>query len=318
MGAVGETEHRRAAPEKPTRDDPDPYFLQLRRIPVLRAEEEVELAKAIEAGLLAQERLDQDDGRTEPALRADLQQVVRDGRAAHERMVTSNLRLVVSIAQGYVGSRVPLPDIVQDGNIGLLRAVERFDYTPGFKFSTFATHWIRQSITRELPKDQRLIRLPEQIRIAVKEVTDAAARHAQRTGRDMAPAELACELGMDEERVAYLLALAAAPLSMERPLGTEADSQSLADLLEDPTAGGEFDKVLDAMTAAPLREVFASLPPEQGQVLALRYGLVDGQTKTLGEVGRLLSMPPVDVRKLESAACATLRSRADEIRAQVA
>ncbi len=280
------------------------YLREIGRVPLLTAAEEVSLARAVEAGLLAEERLATVNGDAE--LRADLGEVVRLGSAARGRLIESNLRLVVSVAKRYVGRGMPMLDLVQEGNLGLIRAVEKFDYARGFKFSTYATWWIRQAISRALADQGRVIRMPVHVVETMNKVLRTQRRLAQETGLEPSPAEVASATGLDEARVLDLLSLAPEPVSLHARVG-ETDDSELGDLIEDSDAPAPAEQAAEALLSGHLDDVLGSLNARERDVVRLRYGLVDGEQHTLEEVGRAFGVTRERVRQIEAKSLAKLR-----------
>jgi RNA polymerase primary sigma factor len=282
------------------------YLKAIGRTRLLDAAAEVELARQIEAGLFAQDRLDTADGLT-AADRADLEWLAAAGRIAKDRMVEANLRLVVSVAKRYVYTGMPLLDLVQEGNIGLIRAVEKFDHTLGFKFSTYATWWIKQAVHRAADDQSRTIRVPAHMAELIAKVTRTRRGLETARGREATPAEIGAELGLTADRVTEVLAYDRAPVSLHAPLGE--DGGELGDLVEDTAGPSVEDSVTGATLRAQLDQVLAELTEREGEVLALRYGLADGEVHTLDEVGRTYGVTRERIRQIEKKALAKLRLR---------
>jgi RNA polymerase primary sigma factor len=281
------------------------YLREIGRVPLLTAAEEVELARSVEAGLFAQDRLDRgvdlDDD-----LRAELRQLVWYGREAKRRLIEANLRLVVSVAKRYLGRGLPLLDLVQEGNVGLIRAVEKFDYVKGYKFSTYATWWIRQAISRALADQSRTIRMPVHVVESMNKVLRVQRRLLQELGHEPSARELALETGLEINRVVDLLSFAYEPVSLHTPVG-EATENELGDLIEDgdPETPAEF--VAQLMLKDHLDQVLDSLGEREQAVVRLRYGLDDGEARTLEEVGRHFGVTRERVRQIEAKTLAKLR-----------
>jgi RNA polymerase primary sigma factor len=281
------------------------YLKEIGKVPLLTAEQEVRLAQRLEAGVLAQERLD-----AEPDLRretrAGLEAVVTDGELAKRHLIEANLRLVVSIAKRYVNRGMALLDLVQEGNLGLMRAVEKFDYTKGFKFSTYATWWIRQAITRAIADQARTIRIPVHMVETMNKVLRVQRQMLQELGREPTVDEVAAKVDMTPDRVRDIQRIALEPLSLETPVGEEDDS-SLGDFVADETAispdsAAERERLKDEIEMALLE-----LNPREQQVMRLRFGLDDGQVRTLEEVGREFGVTRERIRQIESKTLAKLR-----------
>jgi RNA polymerase primary sigma factor len=288
-----------------TSDPVKDYLQQIGRVPLLTAEQEVELAIRIEAGLFAAERLDC-DAFLDPQLRADLQRIAWDGRQAKDRMMEANLRLVVSLAKRYTGAGLLFLDLIQEGNLGLIRAVEKFDYTKGYKFSTYATWWIRQAIHRALADQARTIRIPSQVAEEINKVSRVQRRMGVDLGRPATPQELAGELDITPERVLELQRLAREPLSLHIATGEDGDAE-FGDLIEDSDALTPAD----ALDATELRQQFevalAMLSQREAAVMRMRFGLTDGQPRTLEEIGKVHGITRERIRQVEAKALSKLR-----------
>ena len=280
------------------------YLNEIGRYRLLTAQQEVELSMALEAGRRAQERLDKEELSVEDG--AVLHHSVREGEIAHRRLVEANLRLVVSIARRYVGRGLAMLDLIQEGNMGLMRAVERFDYRKGFKFSTYATWWIRQAISRAIADQGRTIRMPIHVLDVVNKLRRARRDLAQDLGRDPTITELAADLDLPTDRVEELMRFAQDTISLEMPVG-EDSSGTLGDLVEDP----DGERPVDAATFANLQDQLAlaleGLSEREREVLIMRFGLADGKTRTLEEVGAEFNVTRERVRQLEMKALAKLR-----------
>ena len=281
------------------------YLQRIGRVPLLTAEQEVDLATRIEAGLLAAERLNS-DAVLDQKLRRDLERIVADGHRAKDQMMEANLRLVVSLAKRYTGGGMLLLDLIQEGNLGLIRAVEKFDYTRGYKFSTYATWWIRQAIHRALADQSRTIRIPVNVVEEINKVGRIKRQMGQELGRQPTPQELARELGVTPERIIEIQRHAREPISLHIPLGEDNDSE-FGDLIEDSDALTPGD----AVTGVELREQFevalAMLSPREAAVMRMRFGLTDGQPRTLEEIGRVHGITRERIRQVEAKALSKLR-----------
>jgi RNA polymerase primary sigma factor len=280
------------------------YFKEIGRVPLLTAEEEVALAKRMEAGKLAQEKLRGDN--INPEEQAELHRVVLDGLAAREHLIRANSRLVISVAKKYIGRGVPFLDLIQEGNIGLLRTADKFDYRLGHKFSTYATWWIRQAVTRAIADQSRTIRVPVHMGDQINKMLRTSHRLTQELGREPTPEELANALDIPMRRAEEMLRAARHPLSLEMPVDDEGESE-LGDFIEDSDSSTPADDVSASMLQQELQEMLQDLPPRAVRILKLRYGLVDGETYTLEEVGRKLGVTRERVRQIEAQALSRLR-----------
>jgi RNA polymerase nonessential primary-like sigma factor len=291
------------------------YLNGIGRTALLTADEEVELAKRIEAGVFARHVLD-NDPTLSAAQRADLHAVVRDGQAAKNHLLEANLRLVVSLAKRYTGRGMPLLDLIQEGNLGLIRAVEKFDYTKGFKFSTYATWWIRQAITRGMADQSRTIRLPVHLVEQVNKLARLKRELHQQLGREATNEELAEGSGLPVDRVADLLDHSRDPVSLDMPVGNDEEAP-LGDFIEDSDASDAESAVISGLLQDDLRRVLATLDIREQQVIRMRYGLDDGQPRTLDQIGRHFGLSRERVRQIEREVMAKLRQgeRAERLRA---
>ncbi len=291
------------------------YLNGIGKTALLTAEEEVELAKRIEAGVFAQHVMETAK-RLTPARREELGALVRDGRRAKDHLLKANLRLVVSLAKRYTGRGMPLLDLIQEGNLGLIRAVEKFDYTKGFKFSTYATWWIRQAITRGMADQGRTIRLPVHLVEQVNKLARIKRDLHQTLGREATTEELAKEAGLNVDKVADLLDHARDPVSLDMPVGTEEDAP-LGDFIEDSDATDAESAVISGLLQDDLRRVLATLEPREQAVIRLRYGLEDGQPRTLDQIGKRFGLSRERVRQIEREVMSKLRQgeRAAKLRA---
>ncbi|WP_222851149.1 sigma-70 family RNA polymerase sigma factor [Phytoactinopolyspora mesophila] len=280
------------------------YLDEIGRVPLLSAVEEVSLARAIEAGVLAEERIAR-SGPADPDY-DDLVELVYIGRAAKRRLIESNLRLVVSVARRYARRGLSLLDLVQEGNVGLMRAVERFDFTRGFKFSTYATWWIRQAIGRALAEQSRTIRLPIHVVDELNRILRARRSIAQSQAREPTCDEVAQLAGVSAERVAELLAFVDEPLSLQTPVG-ERSEQSFGELVEDTDELAPSEIVAQAMLRDQVSSVLSCLTERERWVVRLRFGLDDGRTRTLEEVGRVLGVTRERIRQIERRTLSKLR-----------
>ncbi len=295
----------RDASRGPTGSTSDPvrmYLKEIGRVRLLTGPEEVKLAKRIEAGVIAQRRLDEGDLLNERRLRRD----VVDGEYAKSELIQANLRLVVSIAKRYVGRGMLFLDLIQEGNLGLMRAVEKFDYVKGFKFSTYATWWIRQAITRAIADQARTIRIPVHMVESINRVMRMQRQMTQELEREPTVEELAEKVGLPTARVREIHRLALDLLSLDSPLGEEDDS-TLADLIADQQAEAPADAAARRMLVEAVEEALADLNDREKEVVRLRFGLVDGQARTLEEVGREFGVTRERIRQIESKTLAKLR-----------
>src|SRR5277367_161286 len=289
------------------------YLREIGRVPLLTAEDEVELAKTIEAGLFADEKL----SGGYPLLgaqHADLEWLAADGIRAKQRLIEANLRLVVSIAKRYIGRGLVFLDLIQEGNLGLIRAVEKFDYTRGYKFSTYATWWIRQAITRAIADQARTIRVPVHMVETINKLARVQRQLHQELGREATVDELAAEMGVEPERVAEIQRIAQEPVSLQSPIGEE--ESDLGDFIEDADAVVPIEAAAFIMLQDQLDRVLCELSEREQRIIQLRFGLSDGHPRTLEEVGREFGVTRERIRQIESKTLAKLRhpSRAQVLR----
>jgi RNA polymerase primary sigma factor len=295
------------------------YLKEIGKVPLLTAEQEVELAQRIEAGLFAAEKIRQADEGEAPkistALRRDLDWLVLDGGRAKRHLLEANLRLVVSIAKRYLGRGMLFLDLIQEGNLGLIRAVEKFDYTKGYKFSTYATWWIRQAITRAMADQARTIRIPVHMVEQINKLTRVQREMLQELGREPTPEELAKELDMSPEKVVEIQGYAREPVSLETTIGDDQDS-NLGDFIEDADAPIAAEVVSYGLMQEQLNEVLRTLTDREAAVVKMRCGLVDGQPRTLDEIGREFGLTRERIRQIESKTLSKLRhpSRSQKLR----
>ncbi len=298
------------------RDSVGLYLDEIARTPLLDAITEVELAKTIEAGLLAERLLAEGrvgrrkGGAPKYATREELEWMADAGRDAVQQFITANLRLVVSIARKYGRSQMPMLDLVQEGNTGLIRAVEKFDYTKGFKFSTYATWWVRQAITRGIAQQARVVRLPVHVVEEINQVGSARRTLERQLGRDPEPEEVAAELGMDVERVVDLLGWARDHVSLDTPVDEDGDT-SLGDLIAQETAPGPDSTFIDVESRDRLNTLVELLDDRAADIIRSRYGLVDGRVHKLADIGAKHGISAERVRQLEREALQKLRTLAD-------
>ncbi|WNM50039.1 RNA polymerase sigma factor [Kitasatospora sp. CM 4170] len=284
------------------------YLREIGRIRLLTAVEEVELARRIEAGLFAEERLHREPAPSDP-LAGELDTLVVIGRIAKRRLIEANLRLVVSVAKRYVGRGLTLLDLIQEGNLGLIRAVEKFDYARGYKFSTYATWWIRQAMSRALADQARTIRVPVHVVELINRVIRVQRALLQERGLEPTAAEIGAVLELTEERVRELLRLAQEPISLHTPVGEE-DDVALGDLIEDADAASPAESASFLLLRQHLEAVLATLGERERQVVQLRYGLDDGRPRTLEEIGVLFGVTRERIRQIESKTLVKLRDHA--------
>ena len=289
-----------------TSDPVKDYLKQIGKVPLLNAEQEVELAKRIEAGLFAEEKL-ADGGRAMPHdVRSDLEWIAEDGRRAKNHLLEANLRLVVSLAKRYTGRGMLFLDLIQEGNLGLIRAVEKFDYTKGYKFSTYATWWIRQAITRAMADQARTIRIPVHMVEVINKLARVQRQMLQDLGREPTPEELAAELDMTPEKVIEVQKYGREPISLHTPLGEDGDSE-FGDLIEDSEAIQPGEAVSFTLLQEQLHSVLDTLSEREAGVVSMRFGLTDGQPKTLDEIGKVYGVTRERIRQIESKTMSKLR-----------
>lgn len=300
--------------ENPSADLVRVYLNGIGRTALLNAKDEVELSQRIEAGLYAQHLLESDEQFT-PSKKRDLKAIAKDGRAARAHLLEANLRLVVSLAKRYTGRGMPLLDLIQEGNLGLIRAVEKFDYTKGFKFSTYATWWIRQAITRGMADQSRTIRLPVHLVEQVNKLSRIKREMYQHLGREATNEELAEESGIDESKIDLLLKQSRDPVSLDMPVGTDEEAP-LGDFIEDSEATDAEEAVVASLRHSDIRTVLATLEKREQDVIRLRFGLDDGVPRTLDQIGREFGLSRERVRQIEREVMAKLRKgeRADKLR----
>ncbi|MFB8105977.1 RNA polymerase sigma factor [Streptomyces sp. NPDC056007] len=298
----------------PTSDLFRQYLREIGRIPLLTAAEEVELARRVEAGLFAEERLAGHPD-LDSRLAGDLDRLVVMGRTAKRRLIEANLRLVVSVAKRYVGRGLTMLDLVQEGNLGLIRAVEKFDYARGYKFSTYATWWIRQAMSRALADQARTIRVPVHVVELINRVVRVQRRMLQERGYEPTAEEVAAQLDLTPERVTEVLRLAQEPVSLHAPVGEE-DDVSFGDLIEDGDAASPVESAAFLLLREHLEAVLSTLGERERKVVQLRYGLDDGRPRTLEEIGRIFGVTRERIRQIESKTLSRLRDHAfaDQLR----
>jgi RNA polymerase primary sigma factor len=296
----------RVAAAGATADPVKDYLKQIGKVALLNAGQEVELAKRIEAGLFADHKLAEGSGVLRVGQSLDLEQVAEDGRRAKDHLVEANLRLVVSLARRYTGRGMLFLDLIQEGNLGLIRGVEKFDYTRGYKFSTYATWWIRQAISRAMADQARTIRLPVHVVEAISTLARLQRQLLQDLGREATPQELAAELDMTPEMLSEMQKHGREPISLNTPLGEDGASE-FGDLIEDSEAVEPGEAVSFTLLQEQLHSVLGTLSEREAGVVSLRFGLADGQSKTLDEVGTVYGVSRERIRQIESKALYKLR-----------
>jgi RNA polymerase primary sigma factor len=282
------------------------YLKEIGRVDLLTADEEVSLAKRMEKGLIAAEALKKNGNGIDLQRRFELERVKEDGWAAREHLISANSRLVISVAKKYIGRGVPFLDLIQEGNIGLIRAAKKFDYHRGHKFSTYATWWIRQAVTRAIADQGRTIRVPVHMGDQINKLIRTSHKLTQELGREPTVQELADALEVPLRKAEQMIKVARRPLSLETPTDDEADSV-LGDFIEDVESPEPVEMVTSGMLKDQLRDILSSLPPREVRILQMRYGLVDGETYTLEEVGKKLGVTRERVRQIEAQALSRLR-----------
>jgi RNA polymerase primary sigma factor len=322
-GELAEDEDELDAPVEednsgPSTDLVRAYLKEIGRVALLNAEQEVELAKRIEAGLFAAEKIrlcEAGELKLAKAVRQDLDWLSADGQRAKDHLLEANLRLVVSVAKRYTGRGMAFLDLIQEGNLGLIRAVEKFDYTKGYKFSTYATWWIRQAITRAMADQARTIRIPVHMVEQINKLTRVQRQMLQDLGREPTAEELAKELDMTPDKVVEIQGYAREPVSLEQNVGDEGDSQ-LGDFIEDADAPIAAEVVSFGLLQRELDSVLKTLPEREAAVVALRFGLTDGQPRTLDEIGKEFGLTRERIRQIEAKTLSKLRhpSRSQKLR----
>ena len=289
-----------------TADPVKDYLKQIGKVALLNAEQEVELAKRIEAGLFADEKIADVAVKIKPKEADDYDWIAEDGRRAKNHLLEANLRLVVSLAKRYTGRGMLFLDLIQEGNLGLIRAVEKFDYTKGYKFSTYATWWIRQAITRAMADQARTIRIPVHMVEVINKLARVQRQMLQDLGREPTPEELAKELDMTPEKVVEVQKYGREPISLHTPLGEDGDSE-FGDLIEDSEAVVPADAVSFTLLQEQLHDVLDTLSEREAGVVSMRFGLTDGQPKTLDEIGKVYGVTRERIRQIESKTMSKLR-----------
>ncbi|MCA1168817.1 RNA polymerase sigma factor [Rothia kristinae] len=289
-----------------TADPVKDYLKQIGKVSLLNAEQEVDLAMRIEAGLYAEHKMKTEGDTLDPQLRKELRWVIHDGKRAKNHLLEANLRLVVSLAKRYTGRGMLFLDLIQEGNLGLIRAVEKFDYSKGFKFSTYATWWIRQAITRAMADQARTIRIPVHMVEVINKLARVQRQMLQDLGREPTPEELAKELDMTPEKVVEVQKYGREPISLHTPLGEDGDSE-FGDLIEDSEAVVPADAVSFTLLQEQLHSVLDTLSEREAGVVAMRFGMTDGQPKTLDEIGKVYGVTRERIRQIESKTMSKLR-----------
>ncbi len=282
------------------------YLREVSRIPLLTAAEEVHLSQHIERGTAARQRLDKSGARLGTKRRADLQQRVRDGHDARKHLVEANSRLVIAMAKRYMNQGVPFLDLIQEGNLGLMKAADKFDWRRGHKFSTYATWWVRQAITRALADQGRTIRVPVHMGDRIRRLYQTSRRLEQEFGREPSVPELAAEMGLSIHQVERIIETSRRPLSLEKPVGEDQESE-LGEFVEDGELGQPADDVVHVLLHEHIEQVLTGLSQREQRVLELRYGLVDGHAYTLKEVGEKFGLTRERIRQIENEALDRLR-----------
>jgi RNA polymerase primary sigma factor len=292
------------------------YIREASRVPLLTFQEEQELAQRIDRGRLARQELAQ--GNVSPRRRQELSRLIEDGWSAREHLIVANSRLVISVAKKYMGRGVPFLDLIQEGNIGLMRATKKFDYNRGFKFSTYATWWIRQAITRALADQSRTIRVPVHMGDQISRMMRTQHQLKQVLGREPNMEEVAMALNVTPKKVEYMIQVSRRPLSLHTPVGEDED-EVLGDFIEDQEAAAPDETAASNLLSEILRDLLDQLPPREARILQLRYGLLDGRSHTLNEVGRKMGVTRERVRQIEAQALRRLRIQSvqGELRAYI-
>jgi RNA polymerase primary sigma factor len=282
------------------------YLKEMARVPLLTTEEEVDLATRIERGHASEVKLARMNGNCPPKKRAELQGQIQDARTARDHLIKANTRLVVSIAKKYMGRGVPFLDLIQEGNLGLMKAVEKFDYHRGFRFSTYATWWIRQTITRAIADQGRTIRVPVHMSDRIRRLYKVARELEQSQGRKATPEEIADEMEVDSRKVQWMMRVSWRPLSLETPVGEEEDSE-LGAFVEDETTPTPTQSAYQNLLREKIEDVLATLSPREARILRLRFGLHNGRSYTLEEVGQKFGLTRERIRQIEGKALRRLR-----------
>jgi len=282
------------------------YFKEMSRVPLLKVKEELDLAKRIEAGLAAGKKLIVFPQNGTPELREELESTVEDGLRARDHLIKANTRLVVSIAKRYLSRGVPFLDLIQEGNLGLMKAVEKYEYQRGFRFSTYATWWIRQTITRSIADQGRTIRVPVHMVDRIRQLYKLTHEMEQKLGRNPTAEELGDQIGVSSSKVDWMLQVSWLPLSLESPINDEDDSE-LGMFVEDEITPTPMQSAYTNLLREKIKEVLATLPPREARILRLRFGLDNGRTYTLEEVGKQFGLTRERIRQIEGKALSRLR-----------
>jgi RNA polymerase primary sigma factor len=282
------------------------YLREMTRVPLLTNDEEIRLAKTIERARWAETKVKVRGARAGAKERHQMERAIEEGRLAREHLIKANTRLVVSIAKKYMGRGVPFLDLIQEGNLGLMKSVEKFNYKLGFRFSTYATWWIRQTITRAIADQSRTIRVPVHMNDRIRRLYKATRELEQALGRAPSPAEVATELGVDSEQVEWMLKVSWRPLSLEQPIGEEEDNE-FGSFVEDENAPSPAQTVYEDLLKTKIEEVLSTLTPREQRILRLRFGLVNGKCYTLEEVGQKFGLTRERIRQIEARALRRLR-----------
>jgi len=282
------------------------YLKEMSRVPLLNVEEELDLAKRIEAGLAAAKKLRTFSSKSAPEIKEELERTVEDGLRAREHLIKANTRLVVSIAKRYLSRGVPFLDLIQEGNLGLMKAVEKFEYQRGFRFSTYATWWIRQTITRSIADQGRTIRVPVHMVDRIRQLYKLTHEMEQKLGRIPTNEELGDQIGVSSNKIDWMMQVSWLPLSLESPINDEDDSE-LGMFVEDEITPTPMQSAYTNLLREKIEEVLSTLPPREARILRLRFGLDNGRTYTLEEVGRKFGLTRERIRQIEGKALSRLR-----------
>ena len=283
------------------------YLKEMSRVPLLSSDEEMDLAKRIEKGRSAKRELNRTNGSTIPARRSELDCLMCDGQTAREHLIKANTRLVVSIAKRYIGRGVPFLDLIQEGNLGLMKAVEKYEYQRGFRFSTYATWWIRQTITRSIADQGRTIRVPVHMVDRIRQLYRTTHEMEQKLGRSPTNDELADAIGVKSNKVDWMLRVSWLPLSLESPINDDEEDSELGMFVEDQVTPSPIQSTYTSLLREKIQEVLDTLPPRESRILRLRFGLENGRAYTLEEVGQKFGLTRERIRQIESKALRRLR-----------